>query len=293
MDKNITSPLTKEEYQIMEIIGVGSYSTVYHGKIKTNNIDVAIKIIDLEKVDITLDEISFEVKTISLLHHPNIINVYVSFVVDQEIWIVMPYLPFGSCLDILKSKFRNGIKDEVLLASIIRQLLLGLEYIHTEGYIHRDIKCANILVSNDGSILLGDFGVAGKLFENGFINKTNRHTFTGTPCWMAPEVVDNINGYNDKADIWSVGITCLELAFGRAPYSIYEPMKAMLKIIGEDPPTAKIYNDNSYIFSDDFQSFVKKCLKKDPSERYSIKKLLKHKFLKKAKDSSYIFQIIS
>lgn len=277
-------PLESDKYIILERVGVGAYSYVYHALLKESDIHLAIKIIDLESDDLNLDKLSSETQTLSLLHHPNIIQIYGSFCHESSLWILMPQM-LCSLSDLIKKYFINGIKDEILLASILKQVLIGLEYLHTEGYIHRDIKAANLLLSTEGEIKIGDFGIVGKSF------KESRHTFTGTPCWMAPEVMENGGeGYNSKADIWSLGITLLELAFGKAPYSHFEPMKVLLYTLKNDPPTCDTYNDRGHTFSKEFQSFISKCLRKDVDKRYTVKKLLKHKFLNKAKDSKYILK---
>lgn len=139
----------------------------------------------------------------------------------------------GSCLDMLKSTFPNGM-DEITIASILYQALNGLDYLHKAGHIHRDVKAGNLLVDSDGLVKLADFGVSACLFDDGGrsgLRSTMRKTFVGTPCWMAPEVIESASasassrGYNSKADIWSFGITALELAYGSAPFAHYPPMK--------------------------------------------------------------------
>ena len=116
--------------------------------------------------------------------------------------------------------------------------------------------------------MLADFGVSGTLMENGD-RKKNRKTFTGTPCWMAPEVWEK-NGYDHKADIWSFGITGLELAYGRAPHADFTPAQLLRSTLQEEPPTAEIYKDNSHKFSKHFHSLIAKCLRKDPTKRYLL-----------------------
>jgi len=124
------------------------------------------------------------------------------------------------------------------------------------------------------------------------IEKKIRQTFTGTPCWMAPEVMEQTNGYDYKADIWSFGITAMELAYGTAPYAKFQPMKVLLLTLQEEPPTCDIYKDTTHKFSKHFYSLISKCLRKDPLKRPNATKLLSHKFFKKAKDASYIAQQI-
>jgi len=199
----------------------------------------------------------------------------------------MPCMAAGSCAAIMKKLAPKGLKDEVLLATILMEVLKGLVYFHQDGRIHRDVKAGNILISATGEVKLADFGVAGTLIDNG-IRKQHRQTFTGTPCWMAPEVMEQASGYDGKADIWSFGITAMELGFGRAPYATFQPMKVLLLTLKEEPPTVEIYNDNSYKFSKGFISLLSKCLRKVPKKRPVATKLLQHRFFAKAKDAKYI-----
>ena len=223
----------------------------------------------------------------SLLNHPNVVKILCSFVERQELWIIMPLLQAGSCAAIMKQIAPKGFKDDALLATILYNTLCGLAYLHKDGRIHRDVKAGNILIGGQGDVQLADFGVAGTLMENGD-RKKHRQTFTGTPCWMAPEVMEQASGYDEKADIWSFGITALELAYGYAPYARYQPMKVMLLTLQEDPPTAELYNDKSYSFNKHFHSMVGKCLKKDSTRRPSARKLMEHKFFRLIQPREYI-----
>lgn len=282
-------PTSEDGYDVYEEIGTGAFATVYRGIVKETKEEVAIKVLDLDQFNTNWDEIRQEIAIMRSLHHANIVDIVASFVQDQNLWIVMPILAGGSCASIMRKLFPNGFKDEALIATILRETLKGLVYFHKDGRIHRDVKAGNILVSDRGEIKLADFGVAGTLMENGDRQKS-RQTFTGTPCWMAPEVMEQTNGYDTKADIWSFGITAMELGYGRAPYSKHHPMKVLLLTLESEPPTCDVYEDFSYTFSDAFHSLIAKCLKKDAKQRPSAGKLLEHRFFKKAKDCKYVME---
>jgi serine/threonine-protein kinase OSR1/STK39 len=224
----------------------------------------------------------------SMMHHPNVVRYLCSFIAQHELWLVMPLLDVGSCATIMQKQYKCGFKDDDLIATILNETLKGLAYFHSGGRIHRDIKAGNILLSSNGSVQLADFGVSGSIMD--VDEKLNRHkTFVGTPCWMAPEIMDQTHGYSESVDIWSFGITALELAFGHPPYSIYQPMKVMLLTLQEAPPTVDTYGDHSHTFCDSFKDMVRVCLQKDPTKRPTAKELLEHSFFKKhAQKTSYI-----
>jgi len=280
-------PTTADGYEVYQEIGAGAFAKVYRAKVKATGEEVAIKVMDLEQFNTNWDEIRKEISIMRSLQHDNVVKIHCSFVDEQDLWIVMPLLAAGSCASIMKAIAQNGFKDEVLIATILREALQGLQYFHKDGRIHRDIKAGNILIGAEGNVELADFGVAGTLMENGDRKKT-RQTFTGTPCWMAPEVMEQSNGYDTKADVWSFGITAMELGYGRAPYSKYQPMKVLLLTLQEEPPTCEIYQDNAFKFSKNFHGLISKCLRKDPTKRPTAKKLLEHEFFKQAKDAAYI-----
>lgn len=280
-------PSVANEYKLYEPhIGEGAFAKVYRAEIRATGDVVAVKCLKLDFYKDNMDDIRREISIMSQMRHDALVRVYSSFIWQTELWIVMPLL-LGSCHAVLKEQHKKGFKDEHLLATILSDTLRGLDYVHKDKLIHRDIKAGNILISFDGSIQLGDFGVAGALNDGGKVK--NRRTFTGTPCWMAPEVMEQSSGYDCKADIWSTGITALELAMGSAPYAHFQPMKVLLLTLQEKPPSFATYPDaDKQKWSKDFKSFIDMCLQKKPEQRASAKDLLKHPFIKKAKDKAYI-----
>lgn len=221
----------------------------------------------------------------ALSKHPNVLRVYGSFVNGSKLYIVTPYLAAGSCLDIMKSSFPDGF-DEISIATILKQALEGLVYLHKNGHIHRDVKAGNLLMDQEGTVLLADFGVSSSLAENGDVRKT----FVGTPCWMAPEVMEQA-GYDYKADIWSFGITSLELATGHAPFAKFPPMKVLMMTLSNAPPTLD-REHAKHKYSKYLKEMIDLCLQKEPSKRPSAEKLLLHPFFKQAKKKDYLVKSV-
>ncbi|XP_010251251.1 PREDICTED: serine/threonine-protein kinase BLUS1 isoform X4 [Nelumbo nucifera] len=281
-------PVNSNDYKLYEEVGEGVSATVYRALCIPFNEIVAIKVLDLEKCNSDLDSIRREVQTMSLIDHPNVLRAYCSFTADRSLWVVMPYMSGGSCLHIMKSAFPEGFEEPVI-ATLLREVLKALVYLHAHGLIHRDVKAGNILIDSNGAVKLGDFGVSACMFDTGD-RQRSRNTFVGTPCWMAPEVMQQLHGYDFKADIWSFGITALELAHGHAPFSKYPPMKVLLMTLQNAPPGLDYERDKK--FSKSFKEMVATCLVKDPKKRPTPEKLLKHSFFKHARSNDYLSRTI-
>ncbi|XP_027346697.1 serine/threonine-protein kinase 3/4-like isoform X2 [Abrus precatorius] len=267
------------DYKLLEEVGHGGTAAVCRAIYLPFNQVVAVKCLDLDRCNINLDDLSRESQTMSLIDHPNVVRAYCSFAVGQSLWVVMPFMDQGSCLHLMKIAYTDGFEEDAI-GSILKETLKALDYLHKQGHIHRDVKAGNILLDSNGAVKLADFGVAACLFDAGD-RQRSRNTIVGTPCWMAPEVLQPGSGYNSKADIWSFGITALELAHGHAPFSKYPPMKVLLMTIKNAPPGLDYDRDKK--FSKSFKEMVAMCLVKDQTKRPSADKLLKHSFFKHAK----------
>ncbi|ORX53602.1 kinase-like protein [Hesseltinella vesiculosa] len=290
------------DYALKEPIGYGSSAVVYEAIYKPTQRRVAIKVIDLDMFERNqIDELRRETALMALSKHPNVLRVCGSYVQGSKLHIVTPFLSAGSCLDIMKSSFPDGF-DEVSIVAILKQALEALLYLHKNGHIHRDVKAGNLLMDESGTVQLADFGVSSSLTENSEVRKT----FVGTPCWMAPEVMEQ-SGYDFKADIWSFGITAIELATGHAPFAKYPPMKVLMMTLSNDPPTLP-RETASHKFSKMFQDMVESCLRKDPKKRQVLhkkitgqltfcsrptaEKLLANPFFKQARKKEYLTKTI-
>lgn len=287
--------LSLQQFQLLECVGKGNFGDVYLAHYLGSNqeptdpkipknVPLAIKCINLEHSNEPIDLLLKEIYFLSTLHCPYITHYYGTFTGDCNLYIVMEYCSNGSLLNLLRYYSRL---TEQTTCFIILQVCHALEYLHEKRLIHRDLKAANILLNDDGEVRLADLGVTGQLkFNSTRHGGKNLNTFVGTPFWMAPEIIKN-QSYDGKCDIWSLGITTLELLNGKPPMSHLDSMKALMRIPKLNADSILRNMDISPLGKD----FIRSCLQQDPNQRPTCKQLLQHKWLKKCSITNIMEEI--
>uniref|UniRef100_A0A9J7Z498 Myosin IIIB n=2 Tax=Cyprinus carpio TaxID=7962 RepID=A0A9J7Z498_CYPCA len=285
--ESLTDP--SSDWDIIETIGKGTYGKVYKVISKKDGSQAAVKVLDpINDVD---EEIEAEYNILrSLSNHPNVVKFFGMFYKSDELsggqlWLVLELCNGGSVTDLIKGLLMRGKRlEEPIISYILYGALLGLQHLHNNRIIHRDVKGNNILLTTEGGVKLVDFGVSAQLTSA----RLRRNTSVGTPFWMAPEVIaceqQYDYSYDARCDVWSLGITAIELADGDPPLAEMHPVKALFKIPRNPSPTLR----HPEHWCRSFSHFIAQCLIKDFETRPSVTHLLEHPFIKQAhgKDTS-------
>ena len=265
---NAISINPKKQFEILDFIGEGTFGQVYKARhIKTNKI-YSVKIIKNEKIS-AIEKLIIESSIQKLCSECPYINHYYGSYIDfesKDIWLILEYCKYGNIIDLIR-KYNLKLSEKII-SSIIKMLLNSIKFLHKNNIIHRDIKGNNILLNENGKIQLCDFGTSTMYVSNRNLKKA------GSSYWMSPEMCKG-NEYNFPTDIWSLGITCIELAEGNPPYSEVKSLIA-IKTIAKNPPQSL---KNPEKFSKKFNNFISLCLKINPNERGNIDQLINHDFI--------------
>eukprot|EP00013_Stygamoeba_regulata_P009852 CAMPEP_0177669790 /NCGR_PEP_ID=MMETSP0447-20121125/23674_1 /TAXON_ID=0 /ORGANISM="Stygamoeba regulata, Strain BSH-02190019" /LENGTH=608 /DNA_ID=CAMNT_0019176771 /DNA_START=146 /DNA_END=1969 /DNA_ORIENTATION=- len=265
-----------------EVLGEGAFGAVYRATMNSTGEVIAAKCITLGEEE-TLDELQKEIDILRKCQSPACVRYYGCVKRAEELWIMMDYCGGGSVRDLIETCQETLAENQI--AYICRRILEGLYYLHEKNIIHRDIKAANVLLTEDGEAKLADFGISKQMSQ---VGDAGTMTFIGTPLWMSPEIVLG-KSYGFNVDVWSLGITAIEMADGLPPYGDVHPMRAMYQIPFKPPPTLRTPGD----FSPEFNDFIARCLTKDADQRPDALTLLKHPFVAGKQGPSLMLSMIA
>ncbi|NXY71266.1 STK10 kinase, partial [Glareola pratincola] len=275
-----------EVWEVVGELGDGAFGKVYKAKNKETGALAAAKVIETKSED-ELEDYMVEIEILATCDHRHIVKLLGAFYWDGKLWIMIEFCP-GGAVDATMLELDRGL-TEPQIQVICRQMLEALHYLHSKKIIHRDLKAGNVLLTQDGDIKLADFGVSAKNMKT----LQKRDSFIGTPYWMAPEVVMcetmKDTPYDYKADIWSLGITLIEMAQIEPPHHELNPMRVLLKIAKSDPPTLSCPSK----WSLEFRDFLKTALDKNPETRPSAAQLLEHPFVSKVTSNRALRELVA
>eukprot|EP01116_Phalansterium_solitarium_P009990 TRINITY_DN2434_c0_g1_i1.p1 TRINITY_DN2434_c0_g1~~TRINITY_DN2434_c0_g1_i1.p1 ORF type:complete len:662 (+),score=112.30 TRINITY_DN2434_c0_g1_i1:64-1986(+) len=258
-----------KEFVLLDKLGEGAFGRVFRARHADTGTELAIKIVSVPKSSEAAGAIEREAALLRSLRHDSVVSYYGCLANGSDIWLMMDFCGAGSIDDVMQRT--EETLNAAQLAYVMRQTLLGLHYSRSRGVRHRDIKAANIMVTETGLIKLADFGVSAELDAKG----KKMHTIIGSPYWMAPEVIVGEAGYDSSADIWSLGIVGIELAEGQPPHFSLNVYHAMMRIPLMEPPTLAEPGE----YPESFHAFLAKCLKKRPEQRSTLPQLLTSDFI--------------
>ncbi|XP_036191963.1 STE20-like serine/threonine-protein kinase isoform X2 [Myotis myotis] len=271
--EHVKRDLNPEEFwEIIGELGDGAFGKVYKAQNKETNVLAAAKVIDTKSEE-ELEDYMVEIDILASCDHPNIVKLLDAFYYENNLWILIEFCA-GGAVDAVMLELERPLTESQIQV-VCKQTLEALNYLHDNKIIHRDLKAGNILFTLDGDIKLADFGVSAKNTRT----IQRRDSFIGTPYWMAPEVVmcetSKDRPYDYKADVWSLGITLIEMAEIEPPHHELNPMRVLLKIAKSEPPTLAQPSK----WSSNFKDFLKKCLEKNVDSRWTTSQLLQHPFV--------------
>ncbi|XP_072280336.1 STE20-like serine/threonine-protein kinase [Pyxicephalus adspersus] len=276
----------EEIWEIIGELGDGAFGKVYKAQNKETGILAAAKVIDTKTED-ELEDYMVEIEILASCDHPHIVKLLDAFYYENNLWILIEFCA-GGAVDAVMLELERAL-TEPQIRVVCKQTLEALVYLHEAKIIHRDLKAGNILLTLDGDVKLADFGVSAKNTKT----LQRRDSFIGTPYWMAPEVVmcetSKDKPYDFKADVWSLGVTLIEMAQIEPPHHELNPMRVLLKIAKSEPPTLA----QPSRWSRDFNDFLKKCLDKNVDNRWTTAQLLQHPFVSVVHSNKPVRELIA
>ncbi|XP_051831715.1 serine/threonine-protein kinase 10-like [Antechinus flavipes] len=284
---NVKRDVNPEDvWELVGELGDGAFGKVFKAQNKETGVLAAAKLIEVQSEE-ELEDYIMEIDILASCDHPHIVQLLDALYWEGKLWILIEFCP-GGAVDAIILELEKGL-TEVQIQVVCKQMLQALEYLHGSRIIHRDLKAGNVLLSSEGYVKLADFGVSAKNSRT----LQRRASFIGTPYWMAPEVIQCETSkeapYDYKADIWSLGITLIEMAEMEPPHHELNPMRVLLKIHKSPPPTLRYPQQ----WSEEFKDFLRKSLERDPEMRWSACQLLQHPFVSEVEDSGPLRELIA